>query len=219
MFTLTDTNNIACHGTSFGSLLEAKNYAINLQKFGLCKSYSIGQYTKDGHIEVYNSSKDGVVDRPSWDEYFLGLAIAVSVRSHDAQTKHGCIIAKDNRILGVGYNGFPRDLDDKYLPSTREAGKYSWMIHSEINAVSNCILRPEDATAYITGEPCNNCLMHLWQNGVKRIVFMNRHGSFKSEYYDKEVRAVFLSMSKMELIPYKKEVGWICINDIQRSGG
>lgn len=58
MFTLTDTNQIASHGTSFRSLAEAKNYAISLQKLGLCKSYSVGKYTKEGHVEVYNSNKE-----------------------------------------------------------------------------------------------------------------------------------------------------------------
>lgn len=58
MFTLTDTNQIACHGTSFKSLADARNYAISLQEWGLCKTYSVGQYTKEGHIEVYNSSKE-----------------------------------------------------------------------------------------------------------------------------------------------------------------
>ena len=58
MFTLTDTNQIACHGTSFRSLADAKNYAVRLQELGLCKSYSIGQYTKEGHVEVYNSNRE-----------------------------------------------------------------------------------------------------------------------------------------------------------------
>lgn len=58
MFTLTDTSQIACHGTSFKNVAEAKNYAISLQKFGLCRSYSIGKYTKEGHIEVYNSNRE-----------------------------------------------------------------------------------------------------------------------------------------------------------------
>lgn len=58
MFTLTDTNQIACHGTSFRSLADAKNYAIELQGYGLCKTYMIGQYTKEGHIMVYDSKSD-----------------------------------------------------------------------------------------------------------------------------------------------------------------
>lgn len=55
MFTLTDNDQIACHGTSFKSLSEAKNYAASLQKFGLCKTYSIGEYRDDKHVEVFNS--------------------------------------------------------------------------------------------------------------------------------------------------------------------
>lgn len=57
MFTLTDTHQISCHGTSFGSIAEAKNYAISLQELGLCKTYSIGKYADGGHVEVYNSNK------------------------------------------------------------------------------------------------------------------------------------------------------------------
>ena len=58
MFTLTDTNQIGCHGTSFRSLTDAKNYAIKLQGYGLCKTYMIGQYAKEGHIMVYDSKSD-----------------------------------------------------------------------------------------------------------------------------------------------------------------
>ena len=58
MFTLTDTNQIACHGTSFQSLAEAKNYAMRLQKLGLCVTYMIGQYAKEGHIMVYDSKSE-----------------------------------------------------------------------------------------------------------------------------------------------------------------
>ena len=58
IFTLTDTNQIACHGTSFKSLAEAKNHAIRLQKFGLCVTYMIGQYAKEGHIMVYDSKSE-----------------------------------------------------------------------------------------------------------------------------------------------------------------
>ena len=55
--------------------------------------------------------------RPNWQEYFIGLAHAVSMRSHDTQTQHGCVITDhNNRILGVGYNGFAKGLDDNVLP-------------------------------------------------------------------------------------------------------
>ena len=45
-------------------------------------------------------------NRPNWDEYFLGMAHYVSVRSHDSQTKVGCVIVgSPNVVVGVGYNG------------------------------------------------------------------------------------------------------------------
>ena len=85
--------------------------------------------------------------RPEWDDYFLGLAKAVSLRSHDIDTQHGCLITDpDHRILGVGYNGFPRGMDDSLLPTHRPE-KYHWMIHAERNALSNCTIRPEKGIA------------------------------------------------------------------------
>ena len=57
MFMLTDTSQIAYHG-SFETLAEAKNYAVILQQWELCKSYSIGKYIDRRFVEVYNSNKD-----------------------------------------------------------------------------------------------------------------------------------------------------------------
>jgi deoxycytidylate deaminase len=61
-------------------------------------------------VEKY---KDKVqdVEIPSWEEYFLNIAKAVSTRSKDAQTKHGCVITdKRHHILGTGFNSFPREV-------------------------------------------------------------------------------------------------------------
>ena len=48
-------------------------------------------------------------DYISWDEYFMGVALLASQRSKDPSTQVGaCIVNDDNRIMSVGYNGFPR---------------------------------------------------------------------------------------------------------------
>lgn len=45
----------------------------------------------------------------SWDEYFMAIARLSSMRSKDPSTQVGCCIVDPlNRIVGVGYNGFPR---------------------------------------------------------------------------------------------------------------
>lgn len=117
------------------------------------------------------------MQRPDWIDYFLGLAKVVSQRSHDIHTQHGCVITdKQHRILGVGYNGFPKGMNDAILPTSRPE-KYKWMIHAERNALSNCVIRPDGATAYITGQPCNDCIMALWQEGITDIVMADSHGT------------------------------------------
>jgi len=113
------------------------------------------------------------LDRPSWDRYNMDKAISASTRSHDAQTKVGCyIVDSSNAQLGQGYNGFPRDVDDSVLPNIRPE-KYPWMIHAEVNAVLNCSTKPIGATAYVTGPPCHNCLLLMWQAGIREIVHLN----------------------------------------------
>lgn len=126
--------------------------------------------------------------RPNWTDYFLGLAKAVSQRSHDIHTQHGCVITDQNhRILGVGYNGFPKGMDDSTLPTSRPE-KYHWMIHAERNALSNCVIRPDNGIAYVTGQSCNDCIMALWQEGITQVVMANSHGT---KLFDKEQQKLF----------------------------
>lgn len=149
------------------------------------------------------------MNRPCWHNYLLGLALVVSKRSHDAQTQHGCVIVDSKfRILGTGYNGFPRGMVDQNLPNTRPE-KYDWMIHSEVNAVTNCIIRPENATAYVTGEPCNNCLFHLWNNGVTKVIYADRHGSYLINDQTRNVRERFLRDTQMGLVVMKADLSWL----------
>ncbi len=149
------------------------------------------------------------MERPNWTDYFLGLAKVVSQRSHDAQTQHGCVITdQNNRILGLGYNGFPRGLDDTVLPKTRP-DKYPWMIHAERNALSNCVIRPENAIAYVTGQCCNDCIMALWQEGVTSVVMMNNHGT---HLFDKDAEQrfkTFVTMSGIKIMYIQPNLSWL----------
>lgn len=111
-------------------------------------------------------------NRPNWDQHYLHLAQETAKRSHDSQTQHGCILVNnDHEIITTGYNGFIRDIDDSILPNKRP-DKYPFMIHAEHNAVLNAARQGRStlgATAYITGEPCTQCLQILWQAGIHTI--------------------------------------------------
>jgi len=147
--------------------------------------------------------------RPCWTNYFLGLAKVASQRSHDSQTQHGCVITdRNNRILGLGYNGFPRALDDTLLPNTRP-GKYVWMVHAERNALSNCVVRPDNGIAYVTGQCCNDCIMALWQEGIKKVVMANSHGTHQFNEDAQKIFDTFVKMSGMEIKYVDPDLSWL----------
>ena len=149
------------------------------------------------------------MSRPNWIDYFLGLAKVISQRSHDIHTQHGCVITDQNhRILGVGYNGFPKGMEDSKLPIHRPE-KYHWMIHAERNALSNCVIRPDTGIAYVTGQSCNDCIMALWQEGIKKVVMSNSHGT---KLFDKESKNrfdFFVEQTGIEVVRYTPNFDWI----------
>ena len=118
-----------------------------------------------------------VTNRPTWDEYFMGMAHYASIRSHDSETKVGCVIVgKPNIIVGVGYNGFCSSVKEDDLPTTRP-DKYPFIVHAEANAVSNLVVKQIDCyKAYITHLPCSTCAKLLWQT-VRHKRFQSSRGN------------------------------------------
>lgn len=117
----------------------------------------------------------------NWDSYFLHIAEAVSLRSPDPNTKHGCVLVDNkNRVLSTGYNGPIQGLPHEIIEWERPQ-KYLWMIHAEDNAVTFAKCDLTDSTAYITGRPCVSCLRRLIQAGVQRVVFGTREAKCISE--------------------------------------
>jgi dCMP deaminase len=151
-----------------------------------------------------------VAARPNWTDYLLGIAKVVSLRSHDSQTQHGCVIADfDHRIIGVGYNGGPRAMANDKIPNTRPE-KYPWMIHSEPNAIANanCSLRNIDATAYVTGPPCFNCILWMWQNYIEKVVCIKGYG-WKKDEEEATLKAKFLAEVPMQINFVEPDLSWL----------
>lgn len=147
--------------------------------------------------------------RPNWTDYFLGLARVVSQKSHDVHTQHGCVITDlNNRILGVGYNGFPRGLKDDSLPTQRPE-KYRWMIHAERNALSNCVVRPDNGIAYVTGQCCNDCVMALWQEGIKTVYMTDTHGTHLFDDNEQKIFDTFVQMSGIKIVKHTPDLSWL----------
>lgn len=149
------------------------------------------------------------MSKPNWTDYFLGIAKVVSQRSHDIHTQHGCVITdQQHRILGVGYNGFPKGMNDAVLPTSRPE-KYHWMIHAERNALSNCVIRPDNGIAYVTGQSCNDCIMALWQEGISTVIMTNDHGT---KLFDSDAQKrfdLFVQQTGIKIIKHTPNLNWI----------
>ena len=123
--------------------------------------------------------------RPSKHTYFMNLAIQASTRSHDIETQVGCVLVsnKTHNVLGTGYNGFARGVDDSQLPNTRP-DKHQFIIHSEMNLIISLArmggIGTDDTTLYCTLSPCINCMRMLYQAGITRVIVKNKYRDYES---------------------------------------
>lgn len=116
----------------------------------------------------------------TWDEYFMGIALLSSYRSKDPNTQVGaCIVDRSNKIMSVGYNGFPIGCDDDSFPWDRSADsdydtKYPYVCHAELNAILNSGGRDlRDCKIYVALFPCNECAKAIIQSGIKEVVYIS----------------------------------------------
>lgn len=109
--------------------------------------------------------------RPSWDEYFMEIAGAVAKKSKDPSTQTGCVIVdKKNRPVSFGYNGFIAGCDETKMTTERPM-KYHLVLHDIMNAILFAKRDLEGCTVYGLYAPCENCLKHAIQAGVRKIIY------------------------------------------------
>ena len=120
--------------------------------------------------------------RPSWDEYFIKLAVDVAERSTCLRRKVGAILVKNKRILTSGYNGAPSGLRhceevgciraERNVPSG-ERHELCRGLHAEMNAFLQAALHgvsTQDAVIYTTTFPCSLCAKMIINAGIARVV-------------------------------------------------
>lgn len=112
----------------------------------------------------------------SWDDYFMGLAHLSAKRSKDPNTQVGAVIVNEqNRVVGIGYNGFPYGCDDDVFPWERDGKindtKYPYVVHAELNAILNSNQSCKNCTIYVSLFPCNECAKAIIQSGISKIVY------------------------------------------------
>lgn len=119
------------------------------------------------------------MDRISWDDCFMSMAIIASKRSKDPSSQVGAVIVdNEHKVVSIGYNGMPRSLDDKDLSWNKNEGldnKYLYVCHAEFNAILNVRngSSVNGCTVYVTLFPCNECAKAMIQTGIKKIIYLD----------------------------------------------
>lgn len=139
----------------------------------------------------------------SWDEYFMGVAMLSAYRSKDPSTKVGaCIVNEENRIVGVGYNGFPAGCDDNDLPWGREGSfletKYPYVCHAELNAILNSSINLKNSRIYVALFPCNECAKAIIQSGIREVIYL------EDKYKDTDIVIASKKMMDMSGVKYRQ---------------
>ena len=150
----------------------------------------------------------------SWDEYFMGVAQLSGMRSKDPNTQVGaCIVSSDNKILSMGYNGFPNGCSDDEFPWEREGNeydtKYFYVTHSELNAILNYRGGSLEGTKiYVSLFPFNECSKAIIQCGIRTVVY-------DSDKYDQtpanRASKRMFDAAGVKYIPYSKSGKYVKI--------
>lgn len=147
----------------------------------------------------------GTDTRPSWDEYFMQMAELTAQRSTCLRRKVGAVIVKDKHIIATGYNGrasrtsplrrFRGMSAAETGRSFRQRHELCRALHAEQNAIIQSATLGqsiENASIYITHQPCVICAKMIINAGINRIVV--------KEGYPDELSAEILEEAGLKII-------------------
>lgn len=142
-------------------------------------------------------------DYVSWDDYFLAVAVLSSKRSKDSNlddAEGACIVDPKNRIVAVGYSGFPRGCPDTVFPwndhkDMNDDEKPDWLhtkqpyiTHAITNAILNkCSPTVEGCKIYVMKFPSSDSAKMIIQSGITEVVIIqkkNHDGNDEKEQDD-----------------------------------
>jgi dCMP deaminase len=151
------------------------------------------------------------MDRPDWDEYYMGIARAVALRSNCIRRRVGAVIVVERAIIATGYNGTPvgvRNCFEGGCPRCEsnaapgEGYDTCLCVHAEQNAIVHAA-RHGNATntgiLYTTLRPCFGCAKESIQAGVREMVFAEpyEYGPGLEEVYQRLIAESGMKLRRM----------------------
>lgn len=136
------------------------------------------------------------MNRPAFDDIYMELAVNLARRSHCIKRHVGVVLAKDTRIISIGYNGPPAGTHncDETWPDVgcpRDSkGGCSLAIHAEQNAILYAVknnISVEGSTLYTTLSPCLACARIIFSMRIKKVIYLNSYAEHKGIASDEGV--------------------------------
>lgn len=139
-----------------------------------------------------------------WDKRFLKLAQHISFWSLDKSTRVGSVIVdEDKRIVSVGYNGFPKNVEDSEERLDNRELKYQLVVHAEINSILFANRPLKDCVIYTWPmQPCACCSGAIIQSGIKKCVSVVNHNERWQESF--KLSRQILKEAEVELVLYER---------------
>lgn len=134
-------------------------------------------------------AKEGtIVERISWDQYFMAQSHLLAMRSTCTRLMVGATIVRDKRIIAGGYNGSVTGgvhcIDDGCYVID---GHCVRTVHAEANALLQCAkfgVATEGADIYVTHFPCLQCTKQLIQSGIQTVYYAE---DYKNHPYSEQL--------------------------------
>lgn len=107
-----------------------------------------------------------------WDKRFLDLAEHIASWSRDPNRQVGSVVVRpDKTIASMGYNGFPRGVDDAEERYNDRDLKNEMVVHAEMNAILHAREPLHGYTLYVWPfHPCARCTSAIIQAGIKHVI-------------------------------------------------
>ena len=156
--------------------------------------------------------------RPSWDEYFIGIMHAVSLRGTCDRGRVGAVVVRDKRLITTGYVGaasgckscdeIGHEMDTVIHEDGTQSRHCIRTAHAETNAIIQAArfgISTDGATLYCMMVPCYACAKNIINAGIKRVVAeKDYHAGSRSKEIFKEAKVKY-ELLQSELVKYKDQ--------------
>jgi dCMP deaminase len=139
-----------------------------------------------------------MIERPSWQEYFMQMAFLASKRSTCLRRAVGAALVRDNQVISTGYNGSPKlsphcsetgCLREQLNVPSGEKHELCRGVHAEQNAIIQAAINGSSTrgtTLYCTHQPCSICARMIINAEIRTIYIAHTYPDQLGEQLLKE---------------------------------